>query len=67
VGGRVDPPSLTLAELPLVQSTVSKHLRILRKASLIQGEIEPPPPVSSAARAVVNLSIAPDQFAFGPG
>lgn len=29
-----------VAELPLAQSTVSEHLRILRDAGLIQGEIE---------------------------
>ena len=29
-------------ELPLAQSTVSEHLRILRDAGLIQGEIEGP-------------------------
>jgi ArsR family transcriptional regulator len=29
-------------ELPLAQSTVSEHLRILRQAGLIQGEIEGP-------------------------
>lgn len=31
-----------VAELPLAQSTVSEHLRILRAAGLIQGEIEGP-------------------------
>ncbi|WP_276941151.1 ArsR/SmtB family transcription factor [Ferrimicrobium acidiphilum] len=31
-----------VAELPLAQSTVSEHLRILREANLIQGEIEGP-------------------------
>lgn len=31
-----------VAELPLAQSTISEHLRILRKAGLIQGEIEGP-------------------------
>jgi ArsR family transcriptional regulator len=31
-----------VAELPLAQSTVSEHLRILRQANLIQGEIEGP-------------------------
>jgi len=31
-----------VAELPLAQSTVSEHLRILREAGLIQGEIEGP-------------------------
>ncbi|MDA8061465.1 MAG: ArsR family transcriptional regulator [Actinomycetota bacterium] len=31
-----------LAELPLARSTISEHLRILREAGLIQGEIEGP-------------------------
>ncbi len=31
-----------VAELPLAQSTVSEHLRILREAGLIRGEIEGP-------------------------
>jgi ArsR family transcriptional regulator len=31
-----------VAELPLAQSTVSEHLRVLRAAGLIQGEIEGP-------------------------
>ena len=31
-----------VAELPLAQSTVSEHLRILRQAGLIHGEIEGP-------------------------
>ena len=31
-----------VAELPLAQSTVSEHLRILREAGLIQGEIKGP-------------------------
>ncbi len=31
-----------VAELPLAQSTVSEHLRVLRDAGLIQGEIEGP-------------------------
>jgi ArsR family transcriptional regulator len=31
-----------VAELPLAQSTVSEHLRILREAGLIQGEIDGP-------------------------
>lgn len=31
-----------VAELPLAQSTVSEHLRILREADLVQGEIEGP-------------------------
>jgi ArsR family transcriptional regulator len=29
-----------VAELPLAQSTVSEHLRILREAGLVRGEIE---------------------------
>ncbi|WP_208028460.1 ArsR/SmtB family transcription factor [Rhabdothermincola sediminis] len=31
-----------VAELPVAQSTVSEHLRILREAGLVQGEIEGP-------------------------
>jgi ArsR family transcriptional regulator len=31
-----------VAELPLAQSTISEHLRILREAGLVQGEIEGP-------------------------
>ena len=31
-----------LLEIPLAQSTISEHLRILRQAGLIQGEIEGP-------------------------
>jgi ArsR family transcriptional regulator len=31
-----------VAELPLAQSTISEHLRILRAAGLVQGEIEGP-------------------------
>ena len=31
-----------VAELPLAQSTVSEHLRILREAGLVQGEVEGP-------------------------
>ncbi|MDA8311198.1 MAG: metalloregulator ArsR/SmtB family transcription factor [Actinomycetota bacterium] len=31
-----------VAVLPLAQSTISEHLRILREAGLIQGEIEGP-------------------------
>lgn len=49
-----------VAELPLAQSTVSEHLRILREAGLIQGEIEGPrtrycvnPPGLHALRAGV--------------
>ena len=29
-------------QLPLAQSTVSQHLKVLRDAGLIQGEVEPP-------------------------
>lgn len=31
-----------VAQLPLAQSTVSEHLRVLREAGLIKGEIEGP-------------------------
>ncbi|MCL4445314.1 MAG: metalloregulator ArsR/SmtB family transcription factor [Actinobacteria bacterium] len=31
-----------VSQLPLAQSTISEHLRILREAGLIQGEIEGP-------------------------
>jgi ArsR family transcriptional regulator len=31
-----------VAEMPIAQSTVSEHLKILREAKLIQGEIEGP-------------------------
>ncbi len=31
-----------VAELPLAQSTISEHLRILREAGLVQGETEGP-------------------------
>ncbi len=31
-----------VAQLPLAQSTISEHLRILREAGLVQGEIEGP-------------------------
>ena len=31
-----------VGELPLAQSTVSEHLRILREAGLVQGEIDGP-------------------------
>jgi ArsR family transcriptional regulator, arsenate/arsenite/antimonite-responsive transcriptional repressor len=31
-----------VAQLPLAQSTVSEHLRILREAGLVQGEFEGP-------------------------
>ncbi len=29
-------------QLPLAQSTVSQHLRVLKDAGLIQGEVDPP-------------------------
>jgi len=31
-----------VAEIPLAQSTVSEHLRILREAGLVQGEVDGP-------------------------
>ena len=31
-----------VGELPLAQSTVSEHLRILRQAGLVQGEVDGP-------------------------
>jgi len=31
-----------MAELPLAQSTISEHLRVLREAGLVEGEIEGP-------------------------
>lgn len=31
-----------VAELPLAQSTVSQHLKILKKSGLVQGEIDGP-------------------------
>jgi ArsR family transcriptional regulator len=31
-----------VAELPLAQSTISEHLRILREAGLVRGEIDGP-------------------------
>ncbi len=31
-----------VAELPLAQSTVSQHLKILKESGLIQGEIDGP-------------------------
>ena len=34
--------SEVVEELPLAQSTVSEHLRILREAGLVQGEIDGP-------------------------
>ncbi len=41
-------------ELPLAQATVSQHLKVLRDASLIQGEIEGPR---------VCYCVAPDRLA----
>ncbi len=31
-----------VAQLPLAQSTVSQHLKVLKEAGLIVGEVEPP-------------------------
>ena len=48
-------------ELGLAQSTVSEHLRILREAGLIQGEIEGPRTrycVNAAGLAAVKAGIA---------
>ena len=48
-------------ELGLAQSTVSEHLRILREAGLVQGEIEGPRTrycVSDAGLAVLKAGIA---------
>ncbi len=50
-----------VAELALAQSTVSEHLRILREAGLIQGEIEGPRTrycISSTGLAVLKAGIA---------
>ncbi|MEQ1874976.1 MAG: metalloregulator ArsR/SmtB family transcription factor [Ilumatobacteraceae bacterium] len=50
-----------VAELPLAQSTVSEHLRILREAGLIQGEIEGPRTrycINAAGLAVLRAGIA---------
>jgi ArsR family transcriptional regulator len=44
-----------VAQLPLAQSTVSEHLRILREAGLIQGEIEGPRTSYCIDRARINL------------
>ncbi len=43
-----------VAELPLAQSTISEHLRILREAGLIQGEIEGPRTSYCLNRAGLN-------------
>jgi ArsR family transcriptional regulator len=50
-----------VTELALAQSTVSEHLRILREAGLIQGEIEGPRTrycVSAAGLAALKAGIA---------
>ncbi len=44
-----------VAQLPLAQSTVSEHLRILREAGLIQGEIEGPRTSYCLDRTGINL------------
>ena len=50
-----------VAELDLAQSTVSEHLRILREAGLIQGEIEGPRTrycINAAGLATIKAGIA---------
>lgn len=50
-----------VAALPLAQSTVSEHLRILREAGLVQGEIEGPRTrycVSATGLAALHAGIA---------
>lgn len=50
-----------VAEFPLAQSTVSEHLRILRAAGLVQGEIEGPRTrycVNPAGLAALHAGIA---------
>ena len=50
-----------VAEIGLAQSTISEHLRILREAGLIQGEIEGPRTrycVSSTGLASLKAGIA---------
>lgn len=50
-----------VAELPLAQSTVSEHLRILREVGLIQGEIEGPRThycVNATGLAILKAGIA---------
>jgi ArsR family transcriptional regulator len=50
-----------VAEFPLAQSTVSEHLRILREAGLVQGEIEGPRTrycVNPAGLAALHAGIA---------
>ena len=34
--------SLIVERLPLAQATVSQHLKVLKNAGLIRGEIDPP-------------------------
>jgi ArsR family transcriptional regulator, arsenate/arsenite/antimonite-responsive transcriptional repressor len=48
-------------ELPLAQSTVSEHLRILREAGLVQGEIDGPRTrycVNPAGLAALQTAVA---------
>lgn len=50
-----------VAELPLAQSTVSEHLRVLREAGLVQGEIEGPRTrycISGAGFAALKAGVA---------
>lgn len=50
-----------VAELPLAQSTVSEHLRILREAGLVQAEIDGPRTrycVNAAGLAALRAGIA---------
>jgi len=50
-----------VAALPLAQSTVSEHLRILREAGLIQGEIEGPRTrycISTSGLAALKAGVA---------
>jgi ArsR family transcriptional regulator len=50
-----------VAELPLAQSTVSEHLRILREAGLVQGEIEGPRTsycINSAGLAALKAAVS---------
>ena len=50
-----------VAELPLAQSTISEHLRILRQAGLVQGEIEGPRTrycINQAGLAALRTGIA---------
>ena len=50
-----------VAELPLAQSTVSEHLRILREAGLVQGEFDGPRSrycVNPAGLAALRAGIA---------